>query len=103
MAATTKSVSMLIMALVLMAVASELANASSIIVFAGPGCNNRAQKHLKCGCSNISLRGGYEFTYGGQSAAMYWQSDCEGASQFILRGDSRSCDAYTWKSMFIQC
>ncbi|KAI3965419.1 hypothetical protein MKX01_042900 [Papaver californicum] len=103
MAATKKSLSVLVVAFVLMAVVSEMANASSIIVYAGPGCNNRAERHLKCGCSNIGLRGGYDFTYGGQSAAMYWQPDCEGASQFILRGNSRSCDAYTWKSMFIQC
>ncbi|KAI3955683.1 hypothetical protein MKW98_006043 [Papaver atlanticum] len=103
MAAIKQPLSVLFMVLVLMAVVSELANASSIIVYAGPGCNNRAERHLKCGCSNIGLRGGYEFSYGGQSAAMYWQSNCEGASQFILRGDSRSCDAYTWKSMFIQC
>ncbi|KAI3964280.1 hypothetical protein MKX01_014387 [Papaver californicum] len=103
MAANKSSLSVLVIALVLMAVVSELASASTITVWAGPGCNNRAERHLKCGCSNIGLRGGYEFSYGGQSAAMYWQSDCEGASQFILRGDSRSCDAYTWKSMFIQC
>ncbi|KAI3834703.1 hypothetical protein MKX03_000312 [Papaver bracteatum] len=103
MAANKNSLSMLFMALVLMAVVSELANASSLTVFGGPGCRGGAARYDRCGCSSFSLSGGYQFVYTGQTASMYNQAGCRGVSSFGFNANANGCHSIGWRSIFIQC
>ncbi|ERN04793.1 hypothetical protein AMTR_s00140p00093980 [Amborella trichopoda] len=92
-----------LVAILAMALATSPVSASSLTVWAGPGCNNRAERYSKCGCSGIHLKGGYEFVYNGQTAALYNQPDCKGVAHTRFGSGARSCNAFGWKSMFIQC
>ncbi|KAI3960736.1 hypothetical protein MKW92_017347 [Papaver armeniacum] len=103
MASSKSSLSMLFMALVLMAVVSELANASSITMYRLRGCGGETRRYSRCGCSNLLYMGGYQFRYTGQSARMYNTGNCLGGSVFTFNGNSRQCSSVGWKSMFIQC
>ncbi|KAI3960742.1 hypothetical protein MKW92_017353 [Papaver armeniacum] len=95
--------SVLFMALVLMAVLSESANASSLTAYGGPGCAGRRLTSDGCGCSNIVFRNAYEFVYTGQTAKMYDQADCQGVSNFSFNANARRCSPFGWRSVFIQC
>ncbi|OVA04680.1 Antimicrobial protein MiAMP1 [Macleaya cordata] len=103
MAAANKISSILIMALVFVALVTETANASSLTVWSGPGCNNRAERYSKCGCSAIKQHGGYEFVYNGQTAALYNQGGCSGVAHTRFNAGARACSPFGWKSIFIQC
>ncbi|KAI3937617.1 hypothetical protein MKW92_023234 [Papaver armeniacum] len=103
MASSKNSLSVLFMALVLMAVVSELANASSLTAYGGPGCAGRRVRLDGCGCSNIVFRNGYEFVYTGQTANMYNQADCQGVSNFRLNANASRCSPFRWRSVFIRC
>ncbi|RZC43408.1 hypothetical protein C5167_036358 [Papaver somniferum] len=96
-------VSIAIMALVFVALVSDFANASSITVWSGPGCNSSGQIIRNCGCSDINLRGGYSFIYNGQTAALYNEGGCRGVAHTRLNADARMCSGFGWKSIFIQC
>ncbi|RZC90284.1 hypothetical protein C5167_030994 [Papaver somniferum] len=96
-------VSIAIMALVFVALASDFANASSITVWSGPGCSNNGEIIRQCGCSAINLRGGYNFIYNGQTAALYNEFGCTGVAHTRLNGDAEMCSGFGWKSIFIQC
>ncbi|KAI3921005.1 hypothetical protein MKW92_046636 [Papaver armeniacum] len=96
-------VSIAIMALVIVALASDFANASSMTVWSGPGCNNDGQIIDDCGCSAINLQGGYSFVYNGQTAALYNEGGCSGVSHTILNANAAMCSGFGWKSIFIQC
>ncbi|KAI3987781.1 hypothetical protein MKX01_028515 [Papaver californicum] len=95
-------VSIAIMALVF-ALVSDFANASSMTVWSGPGCDNNGQIIRSCGCSSINLRGGYSFIYNGQTAALYNEGGCRGVAHTRLNADTRMCSGFGWKSIFIQC
>ncbi|KAH9303698.1 hypothetical protein KI387_008102, partial [Taxus chinensis] len=64
---------------------------SYFTVWKGPGCNNKAARYSKCGCSNIdsNLRGGYEFVYQGQTASAYNQPNCNGVAQTGFSGGAQ--------------
>ncbi|KAK9144915.1 hypothetical protein Sjap_004818 [Stephania japonica] len=106
MAINNKKLSMLALAMVLswvLLLTSNVASASNLDVWSGPGCNNRAERYIACGCSNINLHGGYEFSFNGPPAAMYMQTGCRGASVARFNGNARNCNSFPWMSMFIQC
>ncbi|KAK9145852.1 hypothetical protein Sjap_005755 [Stephania japonica] len=94
---------MALVLIVALVMTTNVANASSFIAWSGPGCNNRAVQYRNCGCSNINEHGGYTFTYNGQTAAMYNQPNCNGVAHTRFNSGARSCAAFGWKSMFIQC
>ncbi|KAI3887579.1 hypothetical protein MKX03_012966 [Papaver bracteatum] len=96
-------VSIAIMALVFVAVVSDFANASSITVWSGPGCNNNGQIIDRCGCSPLDRQGGFSFVYNGQTAALYNEGGCTGVAHTRLNGDAEMCSGFGWKSIFIQC
>ncbi|KAK9144907.1 hypothetical protein Sjap_004810 [Stephania japonica] len=52
---------------VLLIATMDLTNASHLDVWSGPGCNNRADRYIACGCHNIDpgLHGGWSFSYNG--------------------------------------
>ncbi|KAI3858955.1 hypothetical protein MKW98_028688 [Papaver atlanticum] len=74
-------------ALVFVALVCDFANASSMTVWSGPGCNYRGQIIRNCGCSTINLNGG----------------GCRGPAHTRLNGDARMCSSFGWRSIFIQC
>ncbi|KAK9121294.1 hypothetical protein Syun_018911 [Stephania yunnanensis] len=96
-----------ILAVVLLAVliirSDIVANGSHLDVWSGPGCNNKAERYIACGCSNIKLHGGWAFSFNGPPAAMYNRRDCKGASVRRFNGNARNCNPFSWQSMFIQC
>ncbi|MCL7031566.1 hypothetical protein MKW94_018784 [Papaver nudicaule] len=92
-----------LMALVFVALVSDFANASSLTVWRGPGCDQNTQVLRNCGCSAINLRGGYSFVFNGQPASLFNTAGCRGIPQTTLKGDARMCSGFGWKSMFIQC
>ncbi|RZC55997.1 hypothetical protein C5167_035880 [Papaver somniferum] len=96
-------VSIGIMALLFVALMSDFTNASSMMVWSGPGCNNSGQVIRKCGCSPINLRGGYNFIYNGQTAALYNEDGCRGVVHTRLGDNARMCSGFGWKSVLIQC
>ncbi|KAI3924613.1 hypothetical protein MKW92_001286 [Papaver armeniacum] len=98
-------VSIAIMALVFVASVSDFANASSMMLWSGPGCNNSGQIIRKCNCSsiNLNLRGGYNFVYNGQTAALYNEDACGGAVHTRLNDNAGMCRGFGWKSVSIQC
>ncbi|KAI3986881.1 hypothetical protein MKX01_014582 [Papaver californicum] len=104
MASSTKNLlSLLFMAFVLMAVVSEVANASSLRVYRLGGCSGETQTYSRCGCTNLLYMGGYQFTYTGQTARMYNTGNCLGSGVFTLTGNARMCSAVGWRSINIQC
>ncbi|KAI3960740.1 hypothetical protein MKW92_017351 [Papaver armeniacum] len=103
MASSKNSLSVLLMAFVLMAVVSELANASSITMYRLGGCGGETRTYSRCGCSNLLYMGGYSFSHTGQSARMYNTGNCLGGSVATLNGNARQCSGVGWRSMFIQC
>ncbi|KAI3885575.1 hypothetical protein MKX03_009273 [Papaver bracteatum] len=96
-------VSIATMALVFVALVCDFANASSMIVWSGPGCNYRGQIISNCGCSTINLNGGYSFIYNGQTGALYNEGGCRGPAHTRLNGDARMCSSFGWRNIFIQC
>nr|1C01_A Chain A, ANTIMICROBIAL PEPTIDE 1 [Macadamia integrifolia] len=76
---------------------------SAFTVWSGPGCNNRAERYSKCGCSAIHQKGGYDFSYTGQTAALYNQAGCSGVAHTRFGSSARACNPFGWKSIFIQC
>ncbi|RZC86467.1 hypothetical protein C5167_030546 [Papaver somniferum] len=103
MASSTKnSLSLLFMAFVLLAVASELANASSFTVYRLSGCSGETQTY-RCGCNNLLYMGGYRFTYTGQTARMYNTGNCLGNSVTTLSGSGSRCAGIGWRSVNLQC
>ncbi|KAI3933134.1 hypothetical protein MKW92_002290 [Papaver armeniacum] len=103
MASTKNLVSVLLMAFVLMAVVSELANASSITMYRLGGCGGESQTYSNCGCTNLLYMGGYSFSYTGQTARMYNTGNCLGGGVFTLTGNARMCSPVGWRSINIQC
>ncbi|KAI3986877.1 hypothetical protein MKX01_014578 [Papaver californicum] len=103
MASSTKNLlSLLFMAFVLMAVISEVANASSFTVYRLPGCSGESQTY-RCGCNNLLYMGGYRFTYTGQRAIMYNTGNCLGESVAALAGGGNQCTSIGWRSVRIPC
>ncbi|CAA7396470.1 unnamed protein product [Spirodela intermedia] len=103
MAVTHPSATLVVAIIVLLACTVTPAAASYMTVWQGPGCNNHAERYSVCGCSTINLRGGYEFVYQGQTAAVYNQRGCVGVASFRFRGSARGCTPFGWQSIFIQC
>ncbi|RZC52879.1 hypothetical protein C5167_021303 [Papaver somniferum] len=103
MASGKNSLYVLFMALVLMAVVSELASASSLRVYRLQGCSGETQTYSRCGCTNLLYMGGYQFTYTGQTARMYNTGNCLGSGVFTLTGNARMCSPIGWRSINIQC
>ncbi|RZC86472.1 hypothetical protein C5167_030555 [Papaver somniferum] len=103
MASGKNSLSVLFMALVLMAVVSEVANASSLTVYRLANCGGESQTLSNCGCSNLLYMGGYQFSYTGQTARMYNTGNCLGAVSNNLNGNDRRCLGVGWRSIFIVC
>ncbi|KAI3933116.1 hypothetical protein MKW92_002272, partial [Papaver armeniacum] len=89
MASSKNSLSVLFMALVLMAVVSEVANASSLTVYRTANCGGESQTLSNCGCSNLLYMGGYSFSHTGQAARMYNTGNCLGAVSNNLNGNDR--------------
>ncbi|KAK9121288.1 hypothetical protein Syun_018905 [Stephania yunnanensis] len=83
----------------------DMVNASNLDVWSGPGCNNRADRYIACGCHDIDpgLHGGWAFSYNGPPAFMYNQANCRGVSVRKLSRGARDCNPFPWQSMFIQC
>ncbi|ERN04795.1 hypothetical protein AMTRI_Chr07g79770 [Amborella trichopoda] len=92
-----------LVAILAMALATSPVRASHFTVWAGPGCNNRAERVSKCGCSAIKQKGGYQFVYTGQTAALYNQGNCQGVAHTRFGSGASSCSAFGWRSIFIQC
>ncbi|RZC86469.1 hypothetical protein C5167_030548 [Papaver somniferum] len=103
MASSKNSLSVLLMAFVLMAVVSELANASSITLYRLGGCSGETRTYSNCGCSNLLYMGGYSFSYTGQTARLYNTGNCLGGSVATLNGNARQCSGVGWRSINIQC
>ncbi|KAL6005819.1 hypothetical protein ACLOJK_032076, partial [Asimina triloba] len=70
------SFSLVLLAMVLLALAASHVEASSFTGFSGPGCGGNSEQLSRCGCSNINRRAGYRFSYTGQTAALYNQPGC---------------------------
>ncbi|KAI3924612.1 hypothetical protein MKW92_001285 [Papaver armeniacum] len=96
-------VSIAIMALLFVALVNNFANASSMTVYNGPGCDNGGYIITDCGCSSIFAHGGYNFNYGGQTAALYNEDWCTGVAHTRLHGNAGMCSGFGWQSIFIQC
>ncbi|KAI3908485.1 hypothetical protein MKX01_009287 [Papaver californicum] len=104
MASSTKnSLSVLLMAFVLMAVLSEVANASSLTVYRLGGCSGEQQTLSACGCSNLLYMGGYRFSYTGQTARLFNSGNCQGGSVATLSGNAAQCSGVGWRSINILC
>ncbi|XP_026441509.1 antimicrobial peptide 1-like [Papaver somniferum] len=99
---TMNTLSMLFMAFVLMAVASELASASSFTVYRLSGCSGESQTY-RCGCNNLLYMGDYRFTYTGQTARMYNTRNCLGDSVATLSGSGSRWAGIGWRSVNLQC
>ncbi|KAI3986879.1 hypothetical protein MKX01_014580 [Papaver californicum] len=84
------SLSMLLMAFVLIAVVSEVANASSLTVYRLAGCSGESETYSRCGCTNLLYMGGYQFSSTDQPARMYNTGNCLGASVATLTGRSNA-------------
>ncbi|MCO5606576.1 hypothetical protein L7F22_069355 [Adiantum nelumboides] len=99
------AVVVLAMAMVLAAWAPSMGSCSQFITYAGPGCTNLARLYSACGCSNIAgdSKGGYRFTYQGQTAAAYNQANCAGVAQTRFISSTAGCSSFGWQSFFIQC
>ncbi|MCO5606575.1 hypothetical protein L7F22_060763 [Adiantum nelumboides] len=64
-----------------------------------------ARLYNACGCSNIvgDSKGGYRFTYQGQTAAAYNQANCTGVAQTCFTSSIAGCSSFGRQSFFIQC
>ncbi|XP_058111902.1 receptor-like protein 6 [Magnolia sinica] len=83
----------------LLVLGSNHAHASSFTAYAGPGCSGNSEQLNRCGCSNINRRGGYVFTYTGQTAAMYNQAGCTGVAHTRFGSSARGCSPFGWQSI----
>ncbi|MEU5699621.1 MiAMP1 family antimicrobial peptide [Streptomyces aurantiacus] len=79
--------------------------ASSFLSWAGPQNTGSAKEVFACGCNNIDPghKAAYRFTYTGQTAAMYNESNCQGTVHHTFRGSQESRDGFGWKSVFFHC
>ncbi|MCO5570530.1 hypothetical protein L7F22_024253 [Adiantum nelumboides] len=93
------------MALVAAAWVPSMGSCSKFITFAGPESYNLAREYNACGCSNIlsDSKGGYRFTYQGQTAAAYNQANCAGVAHTHFSSSTGACSPFGWQSFFIQC
>ncbi|KAL5976040.1 hypothetical protein ACLOJK_020370 [Asimina triloba] len=77
---------------------------SSFTAYSGPGCSGNSEQLNLCGCSNIGdFRSGYEFSYTGQTAAVYNQLGCDGVAHTRFSSSASGCTPFGWQSIFIQC
>ncbi|MCO5610540.1 hypothetical protein L7F22_064779 [Adiantum nelumboides] len=92
-------------AMVVAAWAPSMGSCNKFITFAGPECNKLAHQYSACGCSNIAgdSKGGYRFTYQGQTATAYNQANCAGVAQTRFTSSTAGCSPFGWQSFFIQC
>ncbi|MEU9609795.1 MiAMP1 family antimicrobial peptide [Streptomyces sp. NPDC048057] len=79
--------------------------ASTFLSWSGPQNTGSARELHACGCHNIdpAHKAAYRFTYTGQTAAMYNESDCRGLVHHTFRGSQESRAPFGWKSIFFHC
>ncbi|KAL5976039.1 hypothetical protein ACLOJK_020369 [Asimina triloba] len=97
--------SLVLLAMVILALAtSSRVEGSSFTAYGGPGCSGNSEVLNLCGCSDIGdFTSGYEFSYTGQTAALYNQPGCEGVAQSRFGSSASGCTPFGWQSIFIQC
>ncbi|KAL6005821.1 hypothetical protein ACLOJK_006394, partial [Asimina triloba] len=95
------SFSLVLLAMVLLALAASHVEASSFTGFSGPGCGGNSERLSRCGCSNINRRAGYRFTYTGQTAALYNRPGCSGVVHTRFGSSASGCTPFGWQSIFI--
>ncbi|KAK9118422.1 hypothetical protein Scep_016515 [Stephania cephalantha] len=94
----------ILMVVVLGALASDVANASTLTVWRGPGCTGPSQQYSRCGCYRIPYQGGYSFQYTqGQPAWMYMSPNCRGNPERRFGASARSCSRFPWTYVSIPC
>ncbi|KAK9118412.1 hypothetical protein Scep_016505 [Stephania cephalantha] len=93
----------ILMVVVLVALASDVANASTLTVWRGPGCTGPSQRYSRCGCYRIPYQGGYSFQYTqGQPAWMYMSPNCRGNPVRRFGASARSCSRFPWTYVSMQ-
>lgn len=94
----------ILLALLVLGMMAQSSEASTFVFWAS-GCSGTQATLNACGCSTIpsNTKGGYRFTYTGQTAAAYNSAGCTGVAHTRFNANTGQCSALGWQSVFIQC
>ncbi|RZC86384.1 hypothetical protein C5167_030463 [Papaver somniferum] len=105
MATKSSTLASFLMVLVFVCLVADYANASSLKVWRGHGCNGHSAVIHGCGCFNIphGLFGGYRYTFTGQPAKVYSHRHCQGHVLNRFHQNIRKCQPFGFRSIRILC
>jgi len=103
-ASVKRQIALCVGALLVLGMMAQPSEASSFLFYSG-ACTGSTATLNACGCSSIptNVKGGYTFTYQGQTAAAYNSDSCTGVAQTRFTSSTGQCSGIGWQSVFIQC